>query len=393
LARARWNSFIQFLCEVYQTPPQEHQRLVDELLSTGDDWPWVERGKATFVYESTTAQHVALNIDIVNRDPPFEHMVQLEGTSLWYFQRYFERDALLDYMFAVDDPGTPLAQDLDLGRRVERYWRADARNTRSISSNQLRASVLQMPRARPFADWARMRAVPRGRVHMHKMHSAQMGFPSRSLWVYLPPGFSAGDGKRLRLLLVLDGQWAMHILQLPYIVDALIKHGKIQPIAVAMLASGTDDRSSDRYYPMLTSELMPLLAAQHKLEPPALAIAGMSESALAAADVALKNPALYRYLLLLSPPLGAPQHRKLVQTIRQRLQDSPQLPRRIFQAVGRYENEQRFYQPALQLRDILQRRMQYDADLDYRFVELGSGHSLAAFKSILPEAIAHAFSA
>ena len=53
----------------------------------------------------------------------------------------------------------------------------------------------------------------------------------------------------------------------------------------------------------------------------------------------------------------------------------------------------RFYQPALALRGILERRMTHDPDLSYRFVELGSGHSLAAFKSVMPEALAHVFPA
>jgi len=84
LASSRWNSFIQFLCEIYQTASDERQNLVDELLSTHDEWPWVERDKATFVYDSLTAKNVALNVDIVNRDPPFENMARLDETSLWY---------------------------------------------------------------------------------------------------------------------------------------------------------------------------------------------------------------------------------------------------------------------------------------------------------------------
>ena len=75
----------------------------------------------------------------------------------------------------------------------------------------------------------------------------------------------------------------------------------------------------------------------------------------------------------------------------QRFRDSPILPNRIFHSVGRYEQDLRFYQPALALRGILERRMTHDPDLKYRFVELGSGHSLAAFKSVMPEALAHVF--
>ncbi len=396
---ARWNSFIQFLCEVYQTETATRQRLVDELLSTHQHWPWVERDKATFVYDSWTAQNVALNVDIINRDPPFENMVRLEDTSLWYYQRYFERDALVDYMFAVDDPGTPLAQEINLMGRVEQFWQRDSRNAMSIRSNQVQTSVLQMPRARPFPNWQAMPAVPRGRVYRHRFSSKQLDFSNRSLWVYTPPGYEPDDGREYRLLLLMDGQWAMNTLQVPYIADALIKHGRMQPIIIAMLASGGQSQrlaeyvGNDKHYAMIAAELLPFLQAQHRIELLDLGLGGVGEGAVAAAHAALKNPAIFGHLIMISPPLGREPAVQLLKEYAQRFRDSPILPNRIFHSVGRYEQDLRFYQPALALRGILERRMSHDPDLKYKFVELGSGHSLAAFKSVMPEALAHAFPA
>lgn len=377
----------------------ERQRLVDELLNTHDEWPWVERDKATFVYDSWSAQNVALNVDIINRDPPFENMARLEDTSLWYFQRYFERDALVDYMFAVDDPGTPLAHEVDLMDRVGRFWQADPKNDLSISASQVDSSVLQMPRARPFANWQAMTAVPRGRVYRHRFSSVQLGFTDRSLWVYTPPGYDANDGKDYRLLILMDGQWAMNILELPYIADALIKHGRMQPIIIAMLASGSQSErvaeyvGNDKQYAALVAELLPFLQAEHRIEPLDLGLGGFGEGAIAAAYAALKNPAICGHLIMISPPLGRAPAVQLLKDFAQRFRDLPILPNHIFQSVGRYEQDLRFYQPALALRGILERRMAHDPDLQYRFVELGSGHSLAAFKSVLPEALAHVFPA
>ena len=204
---SRWNSFIQFLCEVYQTPENDRQGLVDELLGTHGAWPWVERDKATFVYDSWTAENVALNIDIVNRDPPFENMARLEDTSLWYFQRYFDRDALTDYMFAVDDPGTPLAQEVNLMDRVDKFWEADPLNALSIQSNQVNTSVLTMPRARPFPSWSAMAAVPHGRVYRHRFSSAPARFQqSQPLGIHATRLFC----RRSRELPLADSDgWAM----------------------------------------------------------------------------------------------------------------------------------------------------------------------------------------
>ncbi len=375
----------------------ERQGLAEELIGSQEAWPWVERSKATFVYDSWTAQNVALNIDIVNRDPPFENMVRLEDTSLWYVQRYFERDALVDYMFAVDDPGTPLAQEVDLMQRVGRYWEADPLNAQTIQSNQVRTSVLQMPRARPFPQWQAMTAVPRGKIYRHRFSSAQLGFADRSLWVYTPPGYAADDGRAYRLLILMDGQWAMNALEAPYIADALIKHGRMAPLIIAMLASGTQsDRlaeyvGNDKHYAMIAAELLPFLQAEHRIEPLDLGLGGVGEGAVAALHAALKNPAIFGHLIMLSPPLGRAPALELLKDYAQRLRDAPVLPNRIFHSVGRYEHDLRYYQPALALRGILERRVSHDPDLKYRFVELGSGHSLAAFKSVLPEALAHAF--
>ena len=397
LAASRWNSFIQFLCEVYQTPAEERQGLVDELLLTHDEWPWVERNKATFVYESPTAQNVALSVDIINRDPPFEKLTKLEDTSLWYYQRFFERDALVDYMFAIDDPGTPLAQELDLMDRVGRFWQADSRNALAISANRVNTSVLKMPRARPFPRWQAMSAVARGRVYRHQFSSKQLGFSGRSLWVYTPPAYDARDGAEYRVLALMDGQWAMNALEVPYIADALIKHGRMQPIIIAMLESGTQAErmteyiGNDKHYAMIAAELLPFLQARHRIEPLHLGLGGVGEGAIAALHAALKNPAIVSHLILISPPLGREPALPLLKEYAQRFRDSPLLPQRIFQSVGRYEQERRFVQPALALRGILERRLAHDPDLNYRFVELGSGHSLAAFKSVFPEALAHAF--
>lgn len=398
MATCRWDSFIQFLCEIYQTPDAgERQGLVDELLTTHDEWPWVERDKATFVYDSWTAQNVALNLDIINRDPPFENMARLEDTSLWYFQRYFERDALVDYMFAIDDPGTPLAQEIDLMDRVGRFWQADTLNALSISASQVDSSVLQMPRARPFPNWSAMTAVPRGRVYRHRFNSVQLGFNNRNLWVYTPPGYDANDGKNYRLLVLMDGQWAVNVLEVPYIADALIKHGRMQPIIIAMLASGSQSQrvaeyiGNDKHYALIAAELLPFLQAEHRIDPLDLGLGGVGEGAVAAVHAALKNPAIFGHLIVISPPLGRAPALQLLKDYAQRFRDLPVLPKRIFQSVGRYEQDLRFYQPALALRGILERRMSHDPELQYRFVELGSGHSLAAFKSVMPEALAHVF--
>jgi len=68
-----------------------------------------------------------------------------------------------------------------------------------------------------------------------------------------------------------------------------------------------------------------------------------------------------------------------------RFDDTERLPARIFHSVGRYESSARFKKPARELREILNRRR---TETNYQYVEIGSGHSLVAFRSVLPEALA-----
>ncbi|MCA9914074.1 MAG: hypothetical protein KC496_12020, partial [Anaerolineae bacterium] len=103
------------------------------------------------------------------------------------------------------------------------------------------------------------------------------------------------------------------------------------------------------------------------------------------------NPAVFSHLIMVSPPLGKGQMQAKLVEYAERFDKAPILPRRIFQSVGRYELANRFYKPGLALAGILQRRQANRGDIDHIFAVLGSGHGLPAFRSILPEALAHTF--
>jgi hypothetical protein len=73
-----------------------------------------------------------------------------------------------------------------------------------------------------------------------------------------------------------------------------------------------------------------------------------------------------------------------------RFEQQERLPERVFQSVGRHETAARFVNPARALRAALEARAA-QRDLDYRFVELGTGHGLVGYRAALPEALAWAF--
>ncbi|MCL4255096.1 MAG: DUF3327 domain-containing protein, partial [Anaerolineae bacterium] len=220
-----WKSFEAFLQDAQTTPPDQRQAVVDDLLRERIYWPWIEGNRATFIYSAPNTVRVALNLDTIQSDPPFAPMQRLEGTSLFYVTRQFNGDDLLDYLLAVNDPMTPLAQERDIVRRIERFWRTDPRNPAKIQTGQAEVSVVRMNNARPFPDWGKLNRVSRGQVHHHTISSKQLGFTDRQLWVYTPPDYDDTFDKEYPMLILQDGQWMFGALQIHLMADALIKHG------------------------------------------------------------------------------------------------------------------------------------------------------------------------
>lgn len=389
----RWESFEQFLKEAKRTLTDRRQELVDALLRERPDWPWVEPGRATFIYVGMGVKQVALNLDTIQADPPFAPMMNLPGTTLWYVSSEFANDDLLDYMLAIDDPMTPLANEPDVVGRIARHWRVDPLNPTRMTTSHMNVSVLRMPDSRPFPNWKTLAWVSRGKVYEHNINSAQLQFTGRKLWVYTPPDYETNPGQAYPLLIFQDGQWAMGPLQIPAIADALIKHQRMQPAIIAMMQSGDQkDRiktyiSNDKHYLFVLIELLPFLQSQYRIDPINLGIGGVSAGGIAAAHAVLKNPAIFSHLAMLSPPLGKGSAQQQLLEYIGRFEKAPALPRRIFQSVGRYETRARFYLPARALAHVLGRRQ----DVEYQFVESGSGHGLVGFRSVLPEALAWTF--
>ncbi|MCA0454799.1 MAG: hypothetical protein LCI00_12575 [Chloroflexi bacterium] len=392
----RWTDFDTFLAEVESARRDgDRQTLVDELLAERREWPWIQGNKATFVFNSLGARrNVALNLDTIKADPPFDPLKQLDGTMLWYLTRTFAEDDLLDYLLAVDDPLTPLAEEADILARVSKFWRADPANSLKMKSGQQDVSVLRMGSARPYLDWTALEAVPRGKVTEHTFDSTELGFNGRTVWVYTPPDYE-GSGLAYPLLILQDGQWMSGPLQVPAIADALIKHKRLAPLVIAMVQSGNQNErlaeytSNDQHYNSLLNELLPMLQTEYRIDSAHMGVGGVANGAVAAAHAALKNPAVFSSLILISPPLGKGTDEDKLGQITSRFTEASVLPKRIFQSVGRYEAKARFLRPAQALRDVLQRRL----DGNYYYAELGSGHGLVAFRSIFPEALAWAFPA
>lgn len=388
-----WESFDAFLKEAQQAETDDQRRdLVNQLLLQRPHWPWVSKTHATFIYTGEAVENAALNLDTIKSDPPFDPMTRLEGTSLWYVTREFAPDDLLDYMLAINDPQTPLATETNLLARVKNHWQSDPKNPLKMQTAQVNVSVLKMPQARPFPDWAAF-DVSRGQVHQHELESQKLGFTGRKLAVYTPPGYNASPDTYYPLLILQDSQWSTGPLQIPHIADTLIRHGHLQPLLIAMIQSGPQEArpqefiNNDNYFLFHLTELLPLVQSHYRVDASLLGLGGVGIGAIASIHSALMNPGTFSRLIMISPPLGKGPHQDQLREYIKRFQAADSLPSRIFQSVGRYETPARFVKPARELRDILRPRL----DTEYRYVEIGAGHGLVAFKAIFPEALSWVF--
>jgi len=383
-----WNSFDSFLQEALQTSDDSRQSVVDDLLRERVEMPWISGNKATFIHIASNTERVAVNLDTLPGDPPFAQMQQLAGTSLWYITLEFNQDDLLDYMLAVNDPMTPLAQETNILNRINNHWRPDPLNPNKMATAQMTVSVLRMPNSRPLPDWSKMGRVPRGKVVEHTINSKHLRVNGRKMWVYTPANYDV-SGRRLPILVLQDGQWCVGPLQVPLMADALIKHGRMQPIVIAMIQSGDQkDRiknyvSNDNHYQFLVEEVLPFLLDHYHVRESDLGIGGVGVGAIASAHAALNAPSVFSRLIMLSPPLGKGIAQEQLEAYRGRFEKALTVPERIFQSVGRYESKARFNIPGQLLNSILTAR----TDIKNQFVELGSGHGLVAFRSVLPEAL------
>ena len=148
----RWDSFSQFLQEVNQLDNDvSRQQLVNELLRERPRWPWVEGTSATFIHQNKDAESLAINLDIIEKDPPFDPMEKLEGTDLWFITRRFQPDDLLDYLVVVDDPMTPLRNDPNLPSRIAR-WKPDDLNPNVVSNGTLAGECSQYAASTPLPE-------------------------------------------------------------------------------------------------------------------------------------------------------------------------------------------------------------------------------------------------
>jgi enterochelin esterase family protein len=331
--------------------------LVERALREGT--PLRDGEQATFVWHGDHAPRLIGDFNFWGGEPALE--LRPVAPGVWARTLALPRDAYIEYAYVQDgrhltDPFNPHTVANGLGARNHYFFMTDAAPTHWIRRETGRAH---------------------GTVTRHVAHAehAVVG-GKRTVYLYRPP--VAGP---YPLLVVLDGQDYLRRTRLARMVDNLIAHGRMRPLALAMVANGGQARvveyaCNDGTVSFLLNSVVPLARAHLDLvdlgaEPGAYGVLGASMGGLCALYMALRAPAVFGHAVSQSGAFsaGALGIEPIVFDL---IRHMPPQPNKIWMDVGTYE---RLLPANQRMHALLQER---GFDVIYR--EYHGGHNYAVWR-------------
>ncbi len=225
-------------------------------------------------------------------------MSRLPRTDVWYRTYKVRNDARFIYSLSPNDSLIPIEsidpKDREAMNRRLAELRPDPLNPRHDPGG-MPSSYVELPEAPPQTWIEPLPGVPHGEVEKLTFSSAILQ-NERDVWVYTPPGFSAGE--RYPLLVMFDGAAYIGAAPTPVILDNLIAEKKIPPLVAAFVGNPTSSSRavelgcSPGFADFLALELVPWMRKTYAAsgDPRDVAAAGSSLGGLSAAYVVLRHP-------------------------------------------------------------------------------------------------------
>jgi enterochelin esterase family protein len=329
--------------------------------------PLTEGDRATFVWEGERAPDVIGDFTTWDRlGTPLR--LQPAGPGAWAATVRLPPDAYLEYAFVRDgerfpDPLNPRQVDDGLGHGNSWFWMPEGQDT---------------PLVEPQAG------VPAGQVTAHEAPTrGHVIGEARTVYLYQPPVAEPSP-----LIVVLDGQDYLHKARLNTLVDNLIAAGRIQPVALALVANGGAARlveyaCSDATLAFLTDVVVPLAQAHLRLTdttgtPGAYGMLGASMGGLMSLYAGLRAPEVFGHVLAESGAFGAhvPVYRLYYRSVIEDLIDlGPVQPLKLWLDCGLHEW---FLEPNRRMAARLRAR-----GYDLAYHEQPSGHNYVSWRNVV----------
>jgi enterochelin esterase-like enzyme len=334
-----------------------HTNLVERALREGT--PLLDGEMATFVWSGDWAPRLSGDFNRWGAEPALELRPLAPG--LWARTLSLPRDAYIEYAYTQDgghlsDPFNPRSVGNGLGARNHYFF---------------------MPDAAPAPWIGRERGRMHGRLTRHIVHADHVIVGGeRMVYLYRPP-----VSGQYPLLIVLDGPDYLRRARLARMVDNLIAHGRIRPLALAMVANGGQARyveyaCNDSTVAFLRRCVLPLARERLNLldldaHPGAHGLLGASMGGLGALYTALRAPEVFGHAISQSGAfaLGALGKDPVVFDL---IRHTPRQPVEVWMDVGTYEQ----LLPANRRMHALLRERGYD--VTYR--EYHGGHNYSAWR-------------
>ena len=343
---------------------------------------------------------------------------RLGQSDVWYLSLRLPQGMHAAYQLAPDAPEWPAASNPD---RFQRYLassavaQADPLNPRRwptlpaggtpAADRYAQQSVLAFADA-PGEPWLQgaLSADQRGQVQHQSLTSKVLG-NDRIVSVYTPPGYAARSGSTLPVLVLFDREAYLNRVDVPRMMDGLIRDQHIPPTVVVLVANpnrasrGTELPPNPAFADFLAQELMPWVRARWKVSPHArdVALAGSSYGGLASAWVAYRHPQVFGNVIALSGSFWwAPTNVRFTREydrwgegewLSQQYATSPRLPVRFFLAAGLFEfgttgDGGGILETSRHLRDVLRAK-----DYAVHYQEFAGGHDYLAWRGQLAQGL------
>src|SRR4051812_9714674 len=173
---------------------------------------------------------------------PADRRMRPVGGGWWERSYELERDVRTAYWFthALAPSGADALIPDPLNPRRHLY----TADPEVADDEEVSASLVELPGARPFRWSVRDERVPRGTTSVHRLRSALLG-NERRVYTYVPPEYDGS--RRYPLVVCFDGRAYVDeaYVPLPTVLDNLIAAGSIPPV-VAVLPDSLDSETRSR---------------------------------------------------------------------------------------------------------------------------------------------------
>jgi enterochelin esterase family protein len=274
--------------------PQQKNAIVDSFLIAHPVMPFIEDSIAHFIYRGY-ANVINLSCDANDWATGVWPLNKFTGIDFWFISKTFEMDARIDYKFILN----------------ETNWILDPRNPRTCTGGFGPNSELAMPEYVDPPEILSYNNIPHGTKFDTTITSTVLG-NSRSIRVYMPPGYNSQGTERYGVVLFHDGGEYVNLGKAMNILDYLISEKRIQPIITVFVppVERENEYATNKtlqYESFIVDELMSYIDSKYKTktEGNQRAMVGPSYGGLITTQICYNRPEAFGLAAPYSPSYWA----------------------------------------------------------------------------------------